>query len=350
MTLPCPSLTAFDFQHAIALLDKRRPLTPPTYSRRKVLASTGTTCPLCLTPYGDQPNTPTFPVVATCLHTFLGGPLTLDNLFVCCRRCQQARASADLLTHAHLPDDLRFQRDTVLQLSTNHLVPLPPSTTLPAYRDALRARHVHPRSRVYAAQADDGICLLGVSQRYGDDQSKGLAHLLAKWAGTPLLRNARLTIYLLTDDDFRRVAWQLIESNAWLVGVGRRTVPRDFLDYWWVSSASVSELRSRKVAGVHVPQSVQHKEVSASAIRMRRMAARRRAAAERTAAETELRIATWEYDQLLERRQRSSSTAFPTDPDVGAEIANRWARAYARMEQINAAEREPRPSPGPVAG
>ena len=71
-----------------------------------------------------------------------------------------------------------------------------------------------PRSRVYAAQADAGICLLGVSARSGDRQSKGLANLLARLAGKPLAREKRRAVYLLTDDDFRRVVWQLIDRDG----------------------------------------------------------------------------------------------------------------------------------------
>ncbi|RZI84734.1 MAG: hypothetical protein EOP38_08020, partial [Rubrivivax sp.] len=215
MTPISSTMTLDDFLVAIAPLDTQYHLSTPTYARRKALSQAGDTCPLCLKPY-DRTNARGFdhPVIATLVHTSLGGPLTVDNLFVCCRRCQQVRASADLLSLDNLPAHLASQRLAALQLSANHLLPLPPSSTLPAFRSALASRHAFPRSRVYAAQTDDGQCLLGVTARYGDGQSKGLARLLAQLSGVPLQRDKRATVYLLTDDMFRQVVWHLIEANA----------------------------------------------------------------------------------------------------------------------------------------
>ena len=218
MTPTCPTLTQSQFQQAIATSDAPSRLTAPLYARRKILATASDHCPLCRSPF-DHTFSRTFlaPVVATCVHPHLGGPLTVDNLFVCCRRCQQSRSTIDLLTHPELPAYLAQQRLAVLQLSQNHPVVLPKSATLPAVREALAQRHAMPRSRVYAAQADDGTCLLGVSRRFGDRESKGLANLLARCAGKRLLHNKQLSIYALADTDFRRVVWQLIDANACLV-------------------------------------------------------------------------------------------------------------------------------------
>lgn len=331
MTPSCPTITLDEFQAAIASRDVQTHLSPPLYARRKVLDAAADHCPLCRQPFDrTAPRAFSAPVLATCVHTLLGGPLVAENLFVSCRRCQQSRASTDLLTIPNLPDPLRAQRAQALLLSHNHLVSLAPSATLTDYRKALAQRHAMPRSRVYAAQDDDGTCMLGVSSRYGDSQSKGLAHLLGKWAGTPLFRDKRITIYRLTDENFRRVAWQLIEANAWLVGVARRSMPRDFLDYWWVSSGSVSELRLRKVAGVHVPQPVPAKRVvGASAMRMRRLKARRQAAQEREAAELEFRESEAAFAALMAARRQP--TAFPTDPDVELEIMTRYGQASRRL-------------------
>ena len=333
MTPACPTLTLADFQQAIDSLDVPHSATLPLYARRRVLEAAGEHCPLCRQPYiRDVPRSFSAPVIATCVHPFLGGPLTIENAFVCCRRCQQSRASSDLLTVAELPECLREQRARTLLLSHNHLVPLPSSVSLPAYREALRARHAMPRSRVYAAQADDGICMLGVSSRYGDKESKGLANLFALLAGKPLAREKRRAIYLLSDHDFRRIVWQLIDANAWVVGVGRRTELRDFLDHWWLTSASVSELRRGKIGGVSAPPPVlEARPVKPSTERMRRLAARRKAAQERAEAEQEYEEANAAMEAMLSARRRQK--AFPTDPEMEAEVLGRYAIAARRWSE-----------------
>ncbi|WP_434031583.1 hypothetical protein [[Pseudomonas] boreopolis] len=331
MTPACPTLTLTDFQQAIDSLDVPHNASLPLYARRRALEAAGEHCPLCRQPYvRDVPRSFSAPVLATCVHPFLGGPLTVENAFVCCRRCQQSRASSDLLTVPGLPEQLREQRARTLLLSHNHLVPLPSSTSLPAYREALQARHSMPRSRVYAAQADDGICLLGVSARYGDRQSKGLANLLARLAGKPLAREKRRSVYLLTDNDFLRVVWQLIDANAWVVGVGRRTELRDFLDHWWLTSASFSELRKGKVSGISVPSPVlKARPVKPSTERMRRLAARRKATQERAEAEREYEEANAAMEAMLSARRRR--LAFPTDPEMEAEVLARYGQASRRL-------------------
>lgn len=340
MTPACPTLTLADFQQAIDSLDVPHSATLPLYARRRVLEAAGERCPLCRQPYiRDVPRSFSAPVIATCVHPYLGGPLTAENSFVCCRRCQQSRASSDLLTVPGLPEHLRDQRARTLLLSHNHLVPLPSSASLPAYREALGARHTMPRSRVYAAQADDGICLLGVSARYGDRQSKGLANLLARLAGKPLTREKRRAVYLLTDDDFRRVVWQLIDANAWVVGVGRRAELRDFLDHWWLTSGSVSELRRGKAGGVVVPLPASAtREVGASAVRMRRLAERRRAAREQADLGREFREASAAYESWMASRQ--SPTAFPIDPDEEMAIVARYGAACRRWAEAACSRQE----------
>jgi hypothetical protein len=334
MTPTCPTITQSQFQQAIAERDAPSRLTAPVYARRKILAASPDHCPLCRSPF-DRSSSRTFlaPVVATCVHSLLGGPLTIDNLFVCCRRCQQSRTSTDLLTLPDLPTHLAKQRLTALQLSQNHPVVLPKSATLPHVRKALAQRHAMPRSRVYAAQADDGTCLLGVSRRFGDRESKGLANLLAQWAGKRLLHNKQMAIYSLADIDFRRVVWQLIDANAWVVGVGRRAAPRDFLDYWWVSTASVSELKARKVAGVAVPlPALDDRKVSPSAVRMRRMSERRKAAQEREEAEREFNESEAAFNAMIRRRHQP--TAFPTDPDEELAVLTRYGKASRRLNEV----------------
>lgn len=331
MTPACPTLTLADFQQAIDSLDVPHNASLPLYARRRALEAAGEHCPLCRQTYvRDVPRSFSAPVIATCVHPFLGGPLTAENAFACCRRCQQSRASSDLLTVPELPERLREQRARTLLLSHNHLVPLPSSVSLPAYRKALRARHAMSRSRVYAAQADDGICMLGVSSRYGDKQSKGLANLLARLAGKPLAREKRRAVYLLTDDDFRRVVWQLIDANTWVLGVGRRTELRDFLDHWWLTSASVSELQRGTVCGVSVPPPVlETRPVKPSTERMRRLAARRKAAQERAEAEQEYEEANAAMKAMLSAHREQK--AFPTDPDLEADVLARYGRASRRL-------------------
>jgi len=332
MTPISPTMTLDDFLAAVAPLDVRRPLTPPSYSRRKLLAKAGDTCPLCQSAYDrTASNGPLFPVIASLVHTSLGGPLTVDNLFVCCRRCQQVRASADLLTLDNLPQDLADQRLAALQLSTNHLLPLPPSTTLPAFRTALAARHAFPRSRVYAAQADDGQCFIGVTARYGDGQSKGLARLLSQLSGVPLQRDKRATVYLLTDDKFRQVVWQLIDANVLVVGVGRRSDLRDFQDYWWLTSSSVGELRLRKVAGLQVPAGVARREVGPRAMRQRALVARRRKEAQRAADVADLKVAEVEFDAAMGRLRDQQAMGLPGELDETRYFVNRYWQLFSRV-------------------
>lgn len=349
MTPISSTMTLDDFLAAIAPLDTQYHLSTPTYARRKVLTSAGDTCPLCLKPYNrTNPRGFDHPVIATLVHTFLGGPLTVDNLFVCCRRCQQVRASADLLTLDQLPDHLASQRLAALQLSTNHLLPLPPSTTLPAFRSALASRHAFPRSRVYAAQTDDGQCFIGVTARYGDGQSKGLARLLAQLSGVPLQRDKRATVFLLTDDKFRQVVWQLIDANALVVGVGRRSDLRDFQDYWWLTSASAGELRLRKVAGLQVPTGVSTREVGPRALRQRKLVARRRADAQRQADVAELKIAEVEFDQAFVRLRAQQAMGLPGELEETRYFVNRYWAVFSRV--YGRPSPEPRQSPRPVVG
>lgn len=332
MTHPIPTMTLDDFLAAVAPLDVRRPLSPPSYARRKIMSTAGSTCPLCHTTYDrSRSNGPQFPAMASFVHTFLGGPLVADNFFVCCRRCQQVRASADLLTVDHMPDDLASQRLAALQLSVNHLCALPPSTPLPAFRSALAQRHALPRSRVYAAQADDGLCFIGVSARYGDDQSKGLARLLSKLHGKPLLRDKRMTVHLLDDTAFRSVVWQLIDANCWVVGVGRRSDLRDFQDYWWLTSASVAELRLRKVGGVKVPVDVATREVGPRALRQRKLVARRRAEAQRARDLADLKVAEMEFDQAFVRLRAQQAMGLPGELDETRHFVNRYFAAYIKV-------------------
>jgi hypothetical protein len=332
MTPVAATLTLIDFQSAVAALDNHRRLTPPNFARRQVLAQAGDTCPLCHQPY-DRSTLRGFshPVIATVVHTFLGGPLTLDNLFTCCRRCQQSRASSDLLTCDNLPPALAAQRLTALQVSHNHLLPLAPSLSLPAFRQALVQRHAFPRSRVYAAQSDDGTCYLAITSRYGDRQSKGLARLLAQSAGTPLIRTTQQTIYRLDDAAFRRVVWQLIDANAWVIGVGRRSDLRDFLDHWWLTSASVAELRLRRVAGVRVPAGEVKREVKARALRQRKLVARRRAETEKRTSVSALKVAESEFDQAMARLHDHQKLGLTGELDETRYFVNRYWLAFAKV-------------------
>ncbi|MBJ6984030.1 hypothetical protein [Luteimonas sp. MC1750] len=337
MTPANTSISLSDFQQAIAQLDVRRPLTAPRYARRKVLATAGPFCALCDKPF-DHSNPRGFdhPVIASCVHTFLGGPLVVDNLFVCCRRCQQARSSSDLLTHPNLPDDLLAQRSAALLLSDNHLVHLPKSATLDDVRTTLAARHTFPRSRVYAAQADDGSCFIGVGSRYGDDQSKGLAHFLARFAGSLVHQDKQLKVYELPDAAFRRTVWELIEANALVVGVARRSVLRDRQDYWWLTTASIGELRIGRVAGVSVPFDEAPRQVGQRAVRARKLTARRRLERQLREAEGVLAQADAQAEMLMEARANTSGSAFPTDPGEGLEMLRQWALAQELVDQLRA--------------
>ena len=315
----CPSLSVDQFAEKIASLDLHRKLTPPRYASRKILDASPDCCPLCSNPYDDsRPTAARARKIATVLHTFLGGPLVAENLFVCCRSCQQKRASTDLLTLPDLPVHLADQRAIVLQLSANHPVPVSKSATLQDVRQHLASRHAHPRSRVYAAQCDDGTCLLGVSSRYGDRSSKGIAHVLGKMNGVSEKRD-RLTVYRFADDQFRAVVWELIEANTLVVGVGRRSKGRDFQDFWWTTSGSLGELRVHRLGGVHVPRKADRKEVGARALRARRQVARERATQELAEAEHALAVAEADLDAWFAARR--SATGFPVSVEEGQRLS-----------------------------
>lgn len=315
----CPTLSVDQFAEQISSLDHVRKLTPPRYATRKLLTNAPHACPLCAQPFETSKTfADRYPVIASVIHPRLGGPLVAENLFVCCRACQRRRSSTDLLTLPDLPVHLADQRAVVLQLSANHPVPVPKSATLQDVRDHLSGRHAHPRSRVYAAQCDDGTCFLGVSSRYGDRSSKGIAHVLGKMNGTSEKRD-RLTVYRINDDQFRTVVWELIEANTLVVGVGRRTTGRDFQDFWWTTSGSPGELRVHRLGGVQVPRKADRKEVGARALRARRQVARERAARELADAEHALAVAEADLDAWFAARR--SATGFPVSVEEGQRLS-----------------------------
>ncbi|TWI09394.1 hypothetical protein [Aerolutibacter ruishenii] len=251
--MPPPATDLSTFVAAIAARDRLRHVALPMFVRRRLHAHPGQACPLCAAPYDlAQSRGARLPVVATLIHPALGGPTTPDNAFLCCRRCQQLRAAADLVASVAIPDPLRAQRTAVLLASHNHLLPLSPHTHPTDFAQALARRHHHPRSRVFAAQGEDGRCLIGVSSRFGDTQSTGLARLLARLAGAIVHQDHRLTIHHVEDKAFRTLVWQLIDANTLVVALAHLAQPRDFLDCWWITSASPSALRLRQV-GITVP-------------------------------------------------------------------------------------------------
>ncbi|MTI74429.1 MAG: hypothetical protein FH747_12355 [Stenotrophomonas sp.] len=251
--MPPSAIDVPAFIAAIAAYDRLRHVALPGFVRRRLHAHLGQVCPLCAQPYDlSQPRGPAFPVVATLLHPALGGPASPDNAFTCCRSCQQQRAAVDLLALGVLPDPLRAQRAAVLLASHNHLLPLSPTTRPADFLRALARRHQWPRSRVFAAQHADGHGVIGVSSRFGDTQSTGLARLLSRRAGDIVHQDHRLTVHHVEDEAFRTLAWDLIDANTLVVALAHPAQPRDFLDCWWITSASPSALRLRQV-GITVP-------------------------------------------------------------------------------------------------
>lgn len=260
--MPPPSIDLSSFIATIATHDRLRHVALPAYVPRRLRGHPGQACPLCAAPYDfAQPRAAAFPVVATLIHPALGGPATPDNAFLCCRRCQQLRAAADLLSSGAITDALRAQRAAVLLASHNHLLPLSPRTRPSDFTRALARRHFHPRSRAFAAQGEDGHCLIGVSARFGDTQSTGLARLLSRLAGGLVFQDRQLTVHQVEDAAFRTLVWQLIEDNTLVVGLAHRMQPRDFLDCWWTTSASPAALRLRQV-GLTVPNPDQLKSAA----------------------------------------------------------------------------------------
>ena len=251
--MPPPAIDLPTFVATIAAHDRLRHVALPGFVRRRLHAQLGQVCPLCAQPYDlSQPRGTAFPVVATLIHPALGGSTSPDNALTCCRRCQQQRAAVDLLSLDVLPDALRAQRATALLTSHNHLLPLSPTTRPADFRRALARRHQWPRSRVFAAQRADGGGVIGVSSRFGDAQSTGLARLLSRRAGGIVHQDNRLTVHQVEDAAFRSLVWDLIDANTLVVALAHRSQPRDFLDCWWITSVSPASLRLRHV-GIDVP-------------------------------------------------------------------------------------------------
>ena len=251
--MPPPAIDLSKFVATIATHDCLRHVALPGFVRRHLHAHLGQACPLCAQSYGlGQPRSAAFPVVATFIHPALGGPASQDNAFMCCRSCQQQRAAVDLLALGVLPDPLRAQRAAVLLASHNHLLPLSPTTRPADFLRALARRHQWPRSRVFAAQREDGHGVIGVSSRFGDAQSTGLARLLSRRAGDIVHQDHRLTVHHVEDAAFRTLVWDLIDANTLVVELAHPAQPRDFLDCWWITSASPAALRLRQF-GIVVP-------------------------------------------------------------------------------------------------
>lgn len=254
--MPPPTIDLSNFVATIAAQDHLRHAGLPGFVRRRLRTHLGQACPLCAAPYDlTHSRAATFPVVATLIHPALGGPASPDNAFMCCRSCQQQRAAVDLLAIDALPDPLRAQRAAVLLASHNHLLPLSPTTRPADFLRALARRHQWPRSRVFAAQYEDGHGVIGVSSRFGDAQSTGLARLLSRRAGDIVHQDHRLTVHHVEDEAFRTLVWDLINANTLVVALAHPAQPRDFLDCWWITSPSPSALRLRQV-GMTVPEKV----------------------------------------------------------------------------------------------
>lgn len=284
--MPPPTINLPSFIAAIAAHDQRRHAVLPGFVHRRARSSVGQACPLCKHPYDlAKPLGFNAPVLATIVHPALGGPLTADNTFTCCRRCQQQRASSDLLTSVPPQDGLLTRRAAILLSSDNHLLPLSVATRSADFIKALAKRHEWPRSRVFAAQGEDGLCFLGVSPRFGDGPSKGLARLLARQAGHSVHDATHLTVFRLDDNAFRGLVWKLIDANNLVIALACRSTLRDFRDCWWPTSTSPSALRLRQV-GVTVPDPVSSQRIpvtKADPLRPRRQ--------DRQPLEAELRLA-----------------------------------------------------------
>lgn len=287
--MPPPAIDLSTFVATIAAHDRLRHVALPGFVRRRLHAHLGQVCPLCAQPYDlSQPRGPAFPVLATLIHPALGGSTSADNAFTCCRSCQQQRAAVDLLSLDVLPDALRAQRATALLTSHNHLLPLSPTTRPADFRRTLARRHQWPRSRVFAAQRADGGGVIGVSSRFGDAQSTGLARLLSRRAGEIVHQEHRLTVHHVEDAAFRSLVWELIDANTLVVALAHPPQPRDFLDCWWITSASPSALRLRQV-GITVPDPARSQAV---------MTSQRITAGARERLQAELRAARRQADLL----------------------------------------------------
>ena len=320
--MPPPAIDLPTFVATIAAHDRLRHVALPGFVRRRLHGHLGQVCPLCAQPYDlGQPRGTAFPVVATLIHPALGGSTSPDNAFTCCRRCQQQRAAVDLLSLDVLPDPLRARRATALLTSNNHLLPLSPTTRPADFLRALARRHQWPRSRVFAAQREDGHGVIGVSSRFGDAQSKGLARLLSRRAGDIVHQDHRLTVHHVEDAAFRSLVWDLIDANTLVVALAHPAQPRDFLDCWWITSASPSALRLRQV-GMTVPDHDRPR----SATKPRRLTAGARARME-----AELHVARRQADTLRQAVNDQHKTHWLDGMDNAASLAS-------LLENLEAAE------------
>ena len=340
--MPPPAIDLSTFVATIAAHDRLRHVALPGFVRRRLHAHLGQACPLCAQPYDlGQPRGTAFPVVATLIHPALGGSTSPDNAFTCCRSCQQQRAAVDLLASDVLPDTLRAQRAAVLLASHNHLLPLSTTTRPADFLRALARRHQWPRSRVFAAQRAVGDGVIGVSSRYGDAQSKGLARLLSRRAGAIVYQDHRLTVHHVEDAAFRTLIWDLIDANTLVVALAHPAQPRDFLDCWWITSASPSALRLRQV-GITVPDPARPQ----SAITSRRFTVDTR-----DRLQAELRVARRQADVLRQAINDQHKTHWLDGWEGGTQdeqhlldqLLDAEARAAELRHQLNVPQNAPDP-------
>ena len=120
---------------------------------------------------------------------------------------------------------------------------------------------------------------------------------------------------------FRTLVWELIDSNTLVVALAHRAQPRDFLDCWWITSASPSALRLRQ-AGIAVPDHDRPR----SATQPRRLTAGARARME-----AELRVARRQADTLRQAVNDQHKTHWLDGMDNAASLAS-------LLENLEAAE------------
>ncbi len=273
--------TPLDIITRIDSLDVWPSLDAPSFIHRKLHGVPIPSCGMCQKNSLDVPGIRFY--VCPIVHPAIGGSQSADNWFLLCTQCHRLRASADPLAASSLLFDcpplsssLLEQRHRVLLESRNHLTRHSPQSNVCLISAELAKRHQHPRFRVYGLQGDS-VSYVGFTVRYGDWMSKAQAIAMVRHQSQSVEidhpRMHEIRLFEIATSEFRRIVWELIAMNAWVVPVlDRPSSSSEVDDYWFVSMASPQQLRARNdpVSGKVLPHLPKRKSMKPSAISERK--------------------------------------------------------------------------------
>ncbi len=256
--------TPHDFIRRIDTLDIGSDVRAPGFIIRSLTGSASVACSLCHRSLVGATSRDLN--ITPLIHPMLGGTESSENWILLCASCLAVRASADLLAvaslvgaSAPLSPALVEQRHRVLLESRNHLTRHSPKSNVDLVSAELRKRHQHPRFRVYGWHGEM-VSYLGMTVRYGDWMSKAQAIAMTRHKSQSVeiehQRMEEVRVFQMETAEFRRVVWELIAMNAWVVPVLEgSSASSEVDDYWFVSMTSPHQLRARKhlSSGVVLP-------------------------------------------------------------------------------------------------